>query len=321
MAQLLLAVGLIQQSSVYANPSVYEQGHSVQAFYTGVDNPDGLLARPDGSVLVVNEASPGGGVLVATQGDTYDPGDAYAPLGSPFISPDGITADSTGAVYVADSEADAVIRIASPGAVPYVFSTSAMVEPFGLAIAPAGYTGPNVNPGDVLVADGGFLGPQRGLYALDPAGNVSKIATTGAIDLAISDSGSVLVTQGFGIREVSAAGVVTNFISGLPFDTEAIEVHPVTGEIFVGHLNAAGGHISHDIYKIDAISKQVSLFATNFGDLTTTGIEFSVDGGTMFVSDPFNNTIWAIDGFVPEPATFLLFGLGSLALLRTHRAK
>ena len=118
-----VTVSQSQQESEICSSIKLPPGFSVEPFYKGIPNPDGIAYRDDGSLLVVNEAEPQG-VFIARRGDTFDIGDAFSSTGSPFVSPDGMFLHPDGTVFVADGQAHAIFKISAEGGAPKAFVTS-----------------------------------------------------------------------------------------------------------------------------------------------------------------------------------------------------
>ena len=82
---------------------------------------------------------------MATRGDTFDIGDAFAPTGTPFMSPDDILLYLDGTIFISDGggrdhAAQSLFKIAAEGGVPTPLVTPEtvgspnMFNPYGMAI-------------------------------------------------------------------------------------------------------------------------------------------------------------------------------------------
>ena len=84
-------------------------------------------------------------------------------------------------------------------------------DPFGMTFAPAGFTGPNVNPGDILVSDRGNNGPDE-IYAFSPYTSENEqlvMPDPGTVEVDFMDEvrESVIEVSGQPLAPVIKAGV------------------------------------------------------------------------------------------------------------------
>jgi hypothetical protein len=226
-------------------------GYSASVFYDGIQGPDGIFVRTNSQLLVVREFREDEGVYLAKKGRTYSTADAFSTLGPPWVSPDDITQGSDGAIYVADGQAQTVFRVSWQGGAPAPFVTTGTTRgsfnPFGVETAPAGFDGPNVDPGDLIVSDNAYGGPDRAIWAVNPVTGVAKILAEGfvfndgPIDMDFGPDGTLYVNENTGtsggvlgpyrILTVAPDGTVSVVYEGEAERAE-LAVHPVTGEIF-----------------------------------------------------------------------------------------
>ena len=268
---------------------------SADAFYLSIPAPDGIAVREDGSLLVVNEGDPKG-VFMASRGDMFDLGDAFSTTGAPpFDSPDDILLHPDGTVFVTDGNTlQTLFKIPDEGGEPTVFVTDETISlpndfnPFGIALAPSGFDGPNVDPGDLIVADNAYSGSERAVWAIHPrTGDARAIAQGSVFDdgptqVAFSPDGRLFVHENYWIPGTSrivildAEGTVTPFLSDIPAAHQSLCIHPVTGEVYFG-LGELG-----EIRRIPSAGGTPEVFASDLAFFQD--IEFTPDGLTLFVS-------------------------------------
>ena len=271
-------------------------GFYAEGFYVGIPWPDGIAVRDDGSLLVVNEGDPRG-VFVARRGEMFDLGDAFSTGGDPaFDSPDDILLHPDGTVFVTDGNAlQTLFRIPAEGGAPSVFVTPATIpfannfNPFGITLAPPGFVGPNVRPGDLIVADNAYSGPERAVWAVHPVApdSIRPIAQgdvfhDGPVQVAFGPDGRMFVQENYWapgtgrIVTLDSSGTVTPFLSDIPGVRQSMCIHPVTGEVYCG-LGGLG-----EIWRIPPEGGTSEVFASDlvfFQDMA-----FSPDGLVLFVS-------------------------------------
>ena len=292
---------------------VLPSGFTAEPFYVGIPNPDGIAVRGDGTLLVVNEAAPQG-VFVAARGDTFDVGDALTTMGYPFHSPDDMVLHPDGAAFVVDGQAQTVFRISATGGAPTELTSSESIDggdhftPFGIAVAPEGFQGPNVSPGDLVVADNGWAPKCRrrpAIWAVHPVSGETRVLAEGVfvngpIEVAFTPDGRLIAYENAGSRasrviEVHADGTIDPILSYVP-DRGGLAINPVTGDIFLGLQQS-----TREIWRIPSDGASPELFASNlqgrFQDLA-----FAADGKALFsgtrsevieIRGPFNGPIEA----------------------------
>ena len=271
-------------------------------FYDGITGPDGLHVLNKNKLLVGKEYGGKEGIYLAKRGTTFNPGrDAFSTLG--FNSPDDITADMNGVLYVADGQAFTVFKITRNGRPPTVFvtrgsETTNSFDPFGVTIAPSGFDGPNVDPGDLIVCDNaGGDASLWGVWAVNRATGLAKVLAQGSafengpINAAFNSEGTLFVSLnngGSGPNKLVTLlpynpndpndpyGKIAPFADDLsaPF----IAIHPLTDDIYCKknttqlHFIPKGGGAS-------------TLFATNVGvnDDGTQDMAFNKQGTALYI--------------------------------------
>jgi ankyrin repeat protein/beta-lactamase regulating signal transducer with metallopeptidase domain len=152
---LLLAILIVPIGCVLTRRSqtdTSEKGLVVKDFYTGLQRPDGIVCLNKDNLIVVLEASDeySPGIIHCKRGDAYSPDDVFSGPGSPYNNPDGLIQLPDGRFIVTDGQAHTVFEVPKEGGPPKVFlrGVTSYCNP---AVAPSGFDGPNVDPGDLLI--------------------------------------------------------------------------------------------------------------------------------------------------------------------------
>jgi hypothetical protein len=133
--------------------------------------PDGIVALSNDTVIFVMEDHSlyGKGLVRAVRGDTLDISDYISGPGSPYNSPDGLTVLNDGRLIVTDGQAHTAFIVPAAGGSPEIF-VSGIPSYCNSAVAPVGFDGINVNPGDVVIPS--WLAPK--IVAVNPDTKVQK---------------------------------------------------------------------------------------------------------------------------------------------------
>ena len=268
-------------------------GFTASVFYDKFTGPDGIVPLKEKKLLVVSEyRDPGPGVFKVKEGDEFNAKDAFSTLGLPFDGPDDLAMSDSKEIYVADGQAQAVFLLAHNGGTPEAFATASSTgslsfNPFGVAIVPQKFDGPDVDPGDIIVADNAYSSGGRAVWAVNPITREAKILAKGTqfadgpISVAFSSDGMLYVFEnnylsgGTGrIVTLSPKGEVSQFLKGTAA-TGSMAIHPISNVIY--YKQAEG-----EIWRISRSGGKPELFASKIG--TYQDIEFSEDGTTLYVS-------------------------------------
>ncbi|MBN1853989.1 MAG: PEP-CTERM sorting domain-containing protein [Pirellulales bacterium] len=206
-----------------------------------------------------------------------------------LANPSDLTVDANGAVYVVYDYTAAVRKVTNPlGAATEtdIFAGSGFLggagddDPFGIEIAPPGFSGTGVSPGDLILADNGFdANDTNAVHAVAPDGssyhtlttwtslpnytaadvnlaNIEVDATRGIIYLA-----PAAMTQGTStyLFTIDAAGTLTEHTVLMPAganlsNMQSMAVNPIDGSIWVADDDAwpSDTYVPDDaIYRID----------------------------------------------------------------------
>ena len=278
-------------------------GFAAEVFYDGISRPDGIAVVTNDTLLVVNEAGKGGiGVYRIARGDQFSPADSFSTIGAPFNNPDDILLHPDGTVFVADGQAQTVFKIPSSGGVPVSFvntttTGSGNFNPFGVTVAPAGFDGVNVDPGDLIIADNANGNIDRAVWAVNPTTGVATAIAQGAVfadgplSLAFGPDGTLYIFENFAagtsrIVTLGADGTVTPFLTGITARA-ALAVHPVSGDLYFKNI---GGEI-HRVPNTGGTPESFATGIEGYQDLT-----FNADGTILFLSSTSRFQVIKITG-------------------------
>lgn len=170
-------------------------------------------------------------------------------------------------------------------------------DPIGMAIAPPGYVGGVISPGEALVVDRGFNGPDEiwRWSTATPEGELLLHADNGtlidAVDIAISLDGIYVADTGEGapgiIRIVGSGGSLTTLVTSEPVGApSAVSIDPRNGDLLVG--DRAGGRV----VRIDPAIGTLTTVITGLGaDLGWAAVEASSDGVHLIITVASTNSI------------------------------
>jgi sugar lactone lactonase YvrE len=241
------------------------------------------------SAVVAAACGGGGGSAVdvgnaGDSGDAVDPGGVEAAGGSPVhytvsvvaststdSQPSGIAVDSSGNLYVADSEKSNVLRIPAGSGTPAVLAGSADGSASGFAEG-TGTSARFLNPKNLAIDTAGNL------YVADMGNNrIRKITTPGGVVSTLAGDGNP------GDKEGAGASAEFNLPQGVAVDR--------SGNVYVADTQNN---------KIRMISGgTVSTLATGSGSTFSLPLTVAVDGsGNVFTTDEVGKVIWKISNGV-----------------------
>jgi len=136
---------------------IEERGWKLEKFYDmGKVGANAFALRPDGSVLLVAEWGPmPKGLYWAKKGGTWSEADSFS-ISKDFTDPEDAVELPEGIYVTVNSPRGfrgSVLKIPVEGGKPEIFCKQPIINPFAILIAPAGFQGANVNPGDLVVLD------------------------------------------------------------------------------------------------------------------------------------------------------------------------
>ena len=282
-----------------------DPGFHANVFYDGLRGADGITVISKNCLTVVNEFGPDGPfVFLAERGGVYSTDHALSTIGAPLVSPDDLEDGKRKQLYIADGQAQSVFMLPRDGGIPVPFVTpsstgSDWFNPFGVAIAPVTFDGPNVDPGDLIIADNGFGDPSRQtVWAVNQESGVPKIIAQGPVfeggplQVEFGPDGTLYVFENFGpsgmsrISIVSADGSVSPFVEYIP-GRSSFAVHPKNGDLYFTYGSGM-------LYRKSLDRGTIEVFAYNLGRLQS--MEFSQSGLSLFISARGRSQIIEIAG-------------------------
>ncbi|MDD3642749.1 MAG: FlgD immunoglobulin-like domain containing protein [Candidatus Krumholzibacteria bacterium] len=246
----------------------------------------GLLRESSGGMFMVN--GPTAGVIIASYNDPAHL--IFAPDGDAFISE-----DYSGYIY----------RKAWGGASSLWVSGfhSGDDDPYGMTIAPPGFDGPNVNPGDILVSDRGYSGPDQ-IWSFSPdvaEGELLVMDDPGEVDfcdLAAGAYDTVYVCDRLDSTRIYVLvpdGTLTSFALDSPIDgLVSIVYDPVLDDLYVASTT------SESVHRVEPVTGVTTLVADGFSSFHWCCLEFDAEGRRLIVADNGYNRVYE---FCLEPVT------------------
>ena len=258
---------------------------------------------------MVNENSAAPGVYRVRRGDMFSDDDAFSTIGFPMDNPDNIAIAADGTVFVTDNFAHSVFRIPSGGGAPEVLLSPATTglagfTPGKVAVAPAGFDGAIVDPGDLLLTARRSLSDLRELWVVDSVtGAFQVLAGSSQLpdlnNVVFGSNGTLYVSEtgpGPGrISTVSPDGIVTHLVEDIDDLGTGLAINPDTAEIFF-RTNA------NEIFSVPALGGTPSLFASGIGEFQS--MVFSADGNSLFIGaqQPRSQIIEIVSQCLPSGA-------------------
>jgi hypothetical protein len=236
-----------------------------------------------------------------------------------YIQPAHLVFDPAGNAYVSENNSGNVYRRAAAGGSQLWVSGfhSGDDDPFGLCVAPAGFDGPAVDPGDVVVADHGFLGPDE-IWAFPtaaPEGEQLLLADPGEVDfydLAPGD-GTVYVCDALdanALQVVSPDGSSSDLILSSPIpDAISVVRDPDLEQLYVASGSADA------VYRVTISSGAVESVASGFLSLAHGCLEFDDQSRALWITDQGANRVHRLCSTAPVDAGQLVTGRSATELV------
>ncbi len=244
---------------------------------------------------IYETTSLGGGIYPVTGADT-------GILLQPFSRPGDLLFDIDGDAYISEPY-DGVINKQEWGGTPSVWVSgfhSGDDDVLGMTFSPAGFDGPNVNPGDILVSDFGSTNALDEIWAFSPdtpEGELQVMADPGSTELEIFDiaaglNDTVYLCDSFdadNLYELDAQGTRTAIPLSMPVGNMVSIAHdPVDDVVYVA------SDTGHAVYRIVPSTGNVTLIADGFGTLFRCGIELDSVNRSLWVADIGDGRVYEI---------------------------
>jgi len=295
------------------------------SYYEGVKPAESIKYVNDSTLYVLPRGTPQG-IIMLSRGSTAENANTILIDGPPLSNPDDFLVHPNGNIYITEAggrnKSQILYKIPPEGGKLVSFVTGRSIaapnafNPYGLAIAPPGFDGPNVDPGDIIVADHGLRRNFQAVWAINPSTGVAKPIAKGEVfqyrplRVDFNPDGKLVVYQANStgpnkIILMDAEGEISTLLSNIPSQVVGmLAVNPVSGDVFFGlksevlqiwHLPAKGGY--------------PSVFASAMGN-NMRALEFSPDGHSLFVG--FKKGIIEIKGPFLEPLSGIEYTMGSI---------
>jgi len=248
--------------------------------------PSAIAYNPADSLLygLVYGTPAEGGSVYRMSGD--DPGERL----QSYDRPANLIFDTDGDAFVSEVIDGVVNRLAWGGGTSIWVSGfhSGDDDPVGMGFAPAGFNGPNVNEGDILVADIGSSGPDE-IWAFSPDSSEYErlvLPDPGEVDLydiASSSGGEVFVCDALvadSLYRLHADGTLHGFALSSPVTDMRSMVYDERNDLI---YVADRGDMS--VKRVDPSTGEVTEAADGFAELPTGCLEI----------DPVRNILWIAD--------------------------
>lgn len=206
-----------------------------------------------------------------------------------YESPSDVLFTATGDAFISEDTSGIVYRRTAAGV------SSAWVsgfhtgddDPAGLCIAPPGFDGPQVDPGDILVTDWGYSGPDE-VWAFSPLvaeGERQVMADPGTVDfqdIAAGDGVAYLcdALNGAALSVLAPDGVLVPLALGTPLSG----IVSVVADTALGRLYVAET-ATQTVRAIDMASGAVSLLADGFVSLRMCALAIDGPARKLLIAD------------------------------------
>lgn len=301
---MVFAAGVALSTSVQAGSlTIVEPGWTVIR-EVSFNNPASAVINPlDGRIYTGQRAS-------GTEGLWRIDSLGFATELAPGAATTGLLIDPvTGHIFVSEDNSGNIYRTEfnTTGRTTWVSGFhSGDDDPTGMAIAPPGYAGNVVLPGDALVVDRGVNGPTGvWLWSTVTAQGEVELAATGTMtapgDITIDENG-IFITDSVNdldgiIWELGVGGTLTPFATSEPLaNPVGITIDPLNGDLVV--LD----DVAQRVVRINRATGSVTNIITNFdaGTNSFSGVEFTADGRQLVITSNGADMIYVIARCTPE---------------------
>jgi hypothetical protein len=277
------------------DPVVVHDPDLVKCGWTGFAGIYGVVLNPlDGELYGwVRETTSSGGGLYPVSG-----AGAGVRLQA-YDRPAHAIFDTDGDAYVSEDYSGNVYRLASGGTSSLWVSGfhSGDDDPFGMTFAPAGFNGPNVSEGEILVTDRGSGGPDE-IWSFSPdtaEGERQVYASPVSVDqfdLAAAPNDTVYVCDAFdadNLYTLDAQGVLGSFALGTAVsDLSSIVYDDAEDRIYVA------SHGTNAVYRVDPSTGEVTLVADGFAGLGIACLEIDSANRILWVADNGHDRVYEV---------------------------
>ncbi len=249
------------------------------------------LNPADGFVYAMIEAaSSSGGGLYPVSG----PNAGLAIHG--YESPSDVLFTSNGDAFISEDASGNIYRHAADGTASLWVSGfhSSDDDPAGMCVAPPGFDGPQVDPGDILVTDWGYSGPDE-VWAFSPLvaeGERQVMIDPGNVDfqdIAAGDGIAYMAdaADGSKLTRLSAAGTITTLALGTALGSlVSVAADTAAHRVFVADATAKA------VYAIDTRTGAVDLAMSGFLGLQMCALAIEQSSRLLWVADTGANRVY-----------------------------
>lgn len=240
--------------------------------------------------LVDASAASGGGLYRVTGAGSGVRLQAYA-------TPAAAIFDASGNAYVTEDTGGSIFRFS--GGVSSVWVSGFHTgddDPTGMCFAPPGFDGPNVDPGDVLVVDAGFSGPDE-VWSFKTTAAENELLVQSDLagnpdfrDLAAGPAGVVYTattTDANNLYVLSPTGTLSTIALSTPLTGMfSLAYDPVDARVYVVEN---GGHT---LRRVNPANGAVELIASGFTQFTDGALEFDATTQALYVADAGKHRVY-----------------------------
>ena len=261
----------------------------------------GVLSLVDVSVVALNPFDGELYALARASGDGFYhlTGSQAGQIIQTYSDPAGLIFAPDGDAFISEDYSGNVYRKAWGGASSIWVSGfhTGDDDPYGMTFAPPGFDGPNVNPGDILVADRGNAGPDE-IWSFSQAvaeGELLLMPDPGEVDhydLAAAEYDTVYVADaldGAHIYMLNDQGALTSFALAPPLTTPYSIVYDP-----LAHVLYMADAATETIHRVNPHTGSTTLVASGFSLFNPCCLEIDVAGRRLYVADDGYNRVYEI---------------------------